>query len=90
MLLITSLTDFLHPRCNKGLTEEDKNAVEKVKGHVQDMQNNLNEMEAFLPRKNGYWKITYSCIYLVDFGFVKQFVIFVSFQGFILALSLEM
>lgn len=82
--------NFLHPRCNKGLTEEDKNTVEKVKGHIQDMQNNLYQMEAFLPKKNGYRTTTNSCIYVVDLGFLKKLFLCLSFQGSILALSLEM
>ncbi|XP_051966265.1 ion channel TACAN-like isoform X1 [Xyrauchen texanus] len=40
---------------SKGLTEEEKNAVEEVKGHIQDMPNNLFQMEAFLPKKNGIY-----------------------------------
>ncbi|KAA0701870.1 Transmembrane protein 120A [Triplophysa tibetana] len=51
---LTQLSKSLK-KCNKGLTVEDKNTVEKVKGHVQDMQNNLNQMEAFLPKKNGLY-----------------------------------
>ncbi|XP_077064942.1 transmembrane protein 120A-like [Siphateles boraxobius] len=47
---LKSLTKF-----DKGLTEEEKNEVKEVKGHIQNMPSLIFQMEAFLPKKNGLY-----------------------------------
>ncbi|XP_039526488.1 ion channel TACAN-like [Pimephales promelas] len=40
---------------DKGLTEEEKNEVKKVKGHIQNMPSLIFQMEEFIPKKNGLY-----------------------------------
>lgn len=42
-------------RCNKErLTEEDVKTLDEIKEHIKARPNTFFEMEAFLPKKNGY------------------------------------
>ncbi|XP_056099142.1 transmembrane protein 120A-like isoform X2 [Rhinichthys klamathensis goyatoka] len=47
---LKSLTKF-----DKGLTEEEKNEVKEVKGHIQNMPSLIFQMEEFIPKKNGLY-----------------------------------
>ncbi|KAG7278951.1 hypothetical protein CRUP_036602, partial [Coryphaenoides rupestris] len=41
-------------RCSKGLTEQEAKSKEDMNGKIKSRQNLLLEMEAFLPRENGF------------------------------------
>ncbi|XP_021337062.1 transmembrane protein 120A-like isoform X2 [Danio rerio] len=42
-------------KLNKGLTEEESNAVKEAKDHIRNMPSQIFQMEAFLPKKNGIY-----------------------------------
>ncbi|XP_062408640.1 transmembrane protein 120A-like [Sardina pilchardus] len=42
-------------KCRKGLSEEEAKPLDDIRSQIREMPNTLNEMEAFLPKKNGLY-----------------------------------